>query len=289
MSVAQAPHWPFLIDVYFFLGGLAGGAFVIATVANLLDPARYRAVVRTGYYVSLAALLPCPIILVVDLGVPARFLNMLGTFNVSSPMSMGAWALLFFSVAAGLAALFTFLEDIGRARNLSGPKVVVGVIGGFFAFFLAAYPGVLIGATAVPLWTNGHALGALFLAVGASSGAAAIALILAVARSRRETLARVNLATALAVLIQLVALALFIGSVSASGSASSLTALGRLLGGDHGTLFWGGAVVAGSVLPLVLAFLNARRSSVGLTAVASVLVLLGAFLVKTVIMVAGQA
>ena len=129
MGLLQSPHWPFLIDVYFFLGGLAGGAFVIATVASLLNARRHREVVRVGYYVALAALIPCPLILIVDLGVPSRFLNMLMRFNVDSPMSMGAWALLGFSVCAFLAALFTLLEDLGRARDLARVKLVVGVIG----------------------------------------------------------------------------------------------------------------------------------------------------------------
>jgi formate-dependent nitrite reductase membrane component NrfD len=40
MSLLQSPHWPFLIDVYFFLGGLAGGAFVIATAATILNARR---------------------------------------------------------------------------------------------------------------------------------------------------------------------------------------------------------------------------------------------------------
>lgn len=289
MTPLQSPHWPFLIDVYFFLGGLAAGAFVIATVASLLNPTRYRDVVRVGYYLALLALIPCPIILIVDLGVPSRFLNMLTTFNVTSPMSMGAWALLFFSAAAGLAALFTLLEDTGKGRDFGTLKLAVGVVGGFFAFFLAAYPGVLLGATARPLWTNGHSLGALFLAVGASSGAAAIALILAVLRRRSgATLARVNVATVTALVIQLVAIALFLVSVSASGSAASTQALGALLGGSYGVLFWLGAIVVGMLVPLGLGVMTMRRPSVGLTAVASVLVLVGGFLVKTVIMAVGQ-
>src|SRR6266850_5195006 len=207
MSLLQSPHWPFLIDVYFFLGGLAGGAFVIATVANLLDATRYRGVVRVGYYLALAALLPCPLILIVDLGVPARFMNMVLTFNPLSPMSMGAWALLGFSTAAFLAAFLTLLEDLGKARNLSAPKLIVGLIGGFLGFFLAAYPGVLLGATARPLWINAHTLGALFLAVGASSGAAAMALVLAaVSRRSGDGIARLATTTVLAVVIQLVAM-----------------------------------------------------------------------------------
>jgi formate-dependent nitrite reductase membrane component NrfD len=288
-GLLQSPHWPFLIDVYFFIGGLAGGAFVIATIANLLAPQRFRDVIRVGYYLAFLALIPCPIILIVDLGVPARFVNMLLAFNPMSPMSMGAWALAGFGACAFLAALFTLLEDTGRARNLSGPKLVVGIIGGFFGFFLAAYPGVLLGATARPLWAFSHSLGALFLAVGASSGAAAMALILVLlGRRAAEGVGTLRTMFVLALLIQLVSVIIFIGSVQMSGSSAALRALGGLMSGSFGALFWVGAIVVGSVVPLALGLLDMRRPSVGLTAVASILVLVGGFITKYVIMAAGQ-
>jgi formate-dependent nitrite reductase membrane component NrfD len=289
MGLLQSPHWPFLIDVYFFLGGLAGGAFVFATAAQILNPKRYRDVVRAGYYLALAALIPCPLILIVDLGVPSRFLNMITRFNVDSPMSMGAWALLGFSACAFLAALFTFLEDLGRARNFALQKRVVGVIGSAFGFFLAAYPGVLLGATARPLWIEGHALGALFLAVGASSGAAAMALILLLmGRRTAEQVPSVRTMTVVALVIQLVALVVFVTSVQGSGSDASTAALKLLTEGRFAALFWGGAIAIGSVLPLVLGLVDLRRRTFGLTALTSVLVLAGGFLVKYVIMAAGQ-
>ena len=289
MALLQSPHWPVLIDVFFFLGGLAGGAFVIATVATLINSARYRSVVRVGYYLALLALLPCPLILVVDLGVPARFMNMLFRFNTLSPMSMGAWALLGFSVCAFLAALFTFLEDTRRARNMSAGKLIVGIIGGFFGFFLAAYPGVLLGATARPLWIDGHALGALFLSVGASTAAATIALVLLVIGQRaRQEIAAVRTMTVIALAIQLVSVVIFLASVQISGRPASVAALQILTAGRFATLFWGGAIVAGLILPLLLGLLDLRRRSVALTALTSVLVLAGGFVVKYVIMAAGQ-
>lgn len=289
MALLQSPHWPFLIDVYFFLGGLAGGAFVFATAAQLLNPARYRDVVRAGYYLALAALLPCPLILIVDLGVPSRFLNMILRFNIDSPMSMGAWALLGFSACAFLAALLTALEDLGRARNLSGLKRLAGVAGSAFGFFLAAYPGVLLGATARPMWSEGHALGALFLAVGASSAAAGMALILMVMGRRAvDQVASARTMMVLALVIQLAALAVFVVSVQSSGSVAATTALTVLTSGRFAAVFWGGAIVLGSVLPLLLGIVDLRRRSFGLTAVTSLLVLIGGFLVKYVIMAAGQ-
>jgi len=196
-GLLKSADWPVLIDLYFFLGGIAGGAFVIATIANLLGHERYRDIVRVGYYIAFLAVIPGPIILTVDLGLPTRFLHMLmvakpsleigrdavtvGPFHLKpfSPMNAGAWALLAFSACAFLAALDVFLEHRG-GRSMRTFRGVVGVIGTFFGFFLAAYPGVLIGATARPLFVSAHCLGALFLAVGASTGSAAIALILSV-------------------------------------------------------------------------------------------------------------
>lgn len=290
MEILQSPHWPLLIDVYFFLGGLAGGAFVIATIASFVDARRYRDVVRVGYYLALVALLPCPIILIVDLGVPVRFLNMLRVFNTISPMSMGAWALLGFSVMAGLAALLTLLEDTSRMRDASGAKRLIGAIGAFFGFFLAAYPGVLLGATTRPLWVHGHALGALFLAVGASTGAAAIALIIVAMRGRAgNVLAGLNSVIVVVLVIQAVSIAIFLASVAGASSPSASRALAVLLSGSHAALFWLGAVVIGTVAPLLLGLMGMRRASAGATAVTAVLVLVGGFVVKTVILMAGQA
>lgn len=289
MALLQSPHWPFLIDVYFFLGGLAGGAFVFATAAQILNPRRYRDVVRAGYYLALAALIPCPLILIVDLGVPSRFLNMMMRFNTDSPMSMGAWALLGFSACAFLAALFTLMEDLGRARNVAGIKRLVGVVGSAFGFFLAAYPGVLLGATARPLWIEGHALGALFLVVGASSAAAAIALTLLLMGHRTaDQVGSVRTMTVVALVVQLIAIGVFVASVQNSGSLASTTALKLLTTGPFAALFWGGAIVVGSVLPLLLGLVDLRRRSFGLTALTALLVLVGGFLVKYVIMAAGQ-
>ena len=307
-GLLQSSDWPLLIDLYFFLGGIAGGAFVIATIANLLDGQRYRDVVRVGYYIAFLAIIPAPIMLIVDLGLPTRFLHMMmvakpsaeigmdaitvGPFHFKpfSPMNAGAWALLGFSVFAFLAALDVFLEH-RSGRSMSGLRLIVGVIGGFFGFFLAAYPGVLLGATARPLFVSAHWLGALFLAVGASTGGAAIALVLSLlGGQRREALSRLMRFTAFTLLLQLVALALFIVAVRMAGSARIGQALTQLLFGPYSLTFWLGAVVVGIVAPLVLQLAGGiKKAGAGVAALVSVLILIGGFLVKHVIIAAGQA
>lgn len=307
-GLLKSADWPFLIDLYFFLGGLAGGAFVIATVANLFGGGRHRDIVRIGYYVAFLAILPGPLFLALDLGLPTRFLHMLmvskpsveigmdaltvGPFHLKpfSPMSVGAWALLGFSVLAFLAALDVFREDRG-GRSMRTLRVVVGVIGGFFGFFIAAYPGVLLGATARPLFVSAHWLGALFLVVGASTGGAAIALILSLLGGQaRESLSRLMRFTAFALVLELAALVLFIIAVQMAGSARIGQALAQLLSGPYSLAFWLGAVVVGIVVPLGLQVAGGiKRAAPGMTALVSALILIGGFIVKYVIIAAGQA
>ena len=306
-GLLKSADWPLLIDVYFFLGGIAGGAFVIATIANLIDSERYKSVVRVGYYVALLAVIPAPILLIVDLGLPTRFMHMLmvskpstaigegaitlGPFHVKplSPMSAGAWALLAFSGCAFLAALDVFLEQRG-GRGFPGLRLIVGLVGSVFGFFLAAYPGVLLGATARPLFVSGHWLGALFLAVGASTGGAAIALVLAlVGGDRRDALAPLMRAVVAALIVQAVALVLFIVTVRMSGSTGISRALTPLLSGQYSLTFWLGAVMVGLVVPLAFGFTGGlRRTSAGLAALVAVLVLVGGFVIKYVLIAAGQ-
>src|SRR5947209_14155071 len=75
--VLQGAVWHWAIIWYFFFGGLAAGCYVIASLAALFGSREDRVVTRTGYYLSLLALLPCPPLLILDLGKPERFLHML--------------------------------------------------------------------------------------------------------------------------------------------------------------------------------------------------------------------
>jgi hypothetical protein len=99
--VLQRAVWHWAIIWYFFFGGLAAGCYVIASIAALFGSREDRVVTRTGYYLSLVALLPCPPLLIIDLGKPERFLHMLRVFKVKSPMSMGTWGVVSFSLFCG--------------------------------------------------------------------------------------------------------------------------------------------------------------------------------------------
>jgi anaerobic dimethyl sulfoxide reductase subunit C (anchor subunit) len=311
MPYLHSPEWPLLIDLYFFLVGLAGGAFMAAGVAEIFGSDRDRVVTRIGTYVALLALIPGPLFLIVDLGVPSRFLHMLmvpkgsteigmgaitiGPFHVKpySPMNLGAWALLGFGACAAVVAVTLFLEDRRGVGTLAGVRKVVGTIGLLFAFFVAAYPGQLLAATAQPFWTSARPLGALFLAVGASSGMATVALILSLqGPAVSGSLAKVRRAYTVAVVLQALALIGVLTAV-AGGPAWSAARVRMLTSGSHAMLFWAGAVVVGLLAPLALelrdGFFQGYRRGRGQVALASALILIGGFLTKLLIFAVGQA
>jgi polysulfide reductase-like protein len=98
-----------------------------------------------------------PILLIMDLGRPHLFLNMLRVFKHRSAMSMGAWILSAFGACAvpGVIALELHAHQIfpGTLDQLLRLAAGIFIFGAaIFGTLLATYTGVLIGATAIPAW-----------------------------------------------------------------------------------------------------------------------------------------
>jgi hypothetical protein len=154
-AVVKPPVWTWEIPLYFFMGGLAGMSAVIASGAIIfhqVDLARAAIWVAT-----IAGAVLSPILLVMDLGRPHLFLNMLRVFKYRSAMSMGAWILSLFGacVVPGLIGLELHAHQIFTGTFdefllVAGSIFVFGAA--IFGTLLATYTGVLIGATAIPAW-----------------------------------------------------------------------------------------------------------------------------------------
>jgi formate-dependent nitrite reductase membrane component NrfD len=167
--VMKAPVWTWEVPLYFWFGGIAAGSCFVALACDLAGDEKSARIARR---VSLGAVAPSPVLLTMDLGRPARFLNMLRIFKPRSPMSMGAWCLVGFSnIAAGAVAL----DLLGRRREAKALNGVNAVLGGY----LGSYTGVLLAATAVPLWARSRLfLGPIFVSTATATGAAACRLTL---------------------------------------------------------------------------------------------------------------
>ena len=139
----------------FSLAVSAGMSAVIASWRRDLSPCRScaRGHVGGGH----AGAILSPLLLIMDLGRPQLFINMLRVFKHRSAMSMGAWILSFFGACAvpGLIALELHAHQIFPGTLDQLLRVVAGIFifaSAFFGTLLATYTGVLIGATAIPAW-----------------------------------------------------------------------------------------------------------------------------------------
>jgi formate-dependent nitrite reductase membrane component NrfD len=195
-----APEWTWYILFYFFLAGLSGGSYLLATLLRYWGDPADEPVARVGFYAAFAAIVPCPLLLTLDLTRPLRFWHMLFNttpgefglnFKLGSPMSVGVWAVVVFSLFASVSFVDALVRDdrlrhplAGRFASLldGGMGKAWHVVGAAFGLFIAGYTGVLLAVSNQPIWSDSWALGGLFVASGLSGSAA---LLLLLARYRR--------------------------------------------------------------------------------------------------------
>src|SRR5437763_8977644 len=152
--IVKPPVWTWEIPVYFFVGGLAGMAAIIALAALAFH---HLDLARAAMWLAVIGAILSPILLTMDLGRPRLFMNMLRVFKYKSPMSVGAWILTVFGACAGpgLIALEVHAHQIFSGTLDQFVRVAADLLifgSAFLGMFLATYTGVLIGATAIPAW-----------------------------------------------------------------------------------------------------------------------------------------
>lgn len=221
----NAPNWEWWILLYFYCAGIAGGLYTLATLMRLTGTPAAAPVVRVAYLWVLPLCILCGIFLTIDLGKPLDFWHMMVNttpgesglnFKYWSPISLGTWALLIFSIFA----LIAFIENwqLGRATGAAtrgnGGMTVIHVIGSLFGLFLASYTGVVLSVSNQPLWSDSWAIGALFVASAFSAAAAVMALI------ERGADARLANAERYFAVLEILTIVLFFWTVASAGTVS---------------------------------------------------------------------
>src|SRR5438876_4349550 len=153
--VVKPPVWTWEVPLYLFFGGIGGMSGVIALGAVLFH---HVDLARAAIWITaIAGAVISPILLIMDLGRPHLFLNMLRVFNHRFAMSLGVWILTTFgtSSVAGLIPLELHAHQIfpgtlDQLLRLAAGLLIFG--SAIFGTLLATYTGVLIGATVIPVW-----------------------------------------------------------------------------------------------------------------------------------------
>ncbi|MFN2432535.1 MAG: NrfD/PsrC family molybdoenzyme membrane anchor subunit [Gemmatimonadota bacterium] len=298
----DSPHWAWYIVFYFFLGGIAGGAYATAGLLELTGH-RYHPAVDLAHLLVQPLVIACGILLVIDLGSPQRFWHMLWdltesrpAFKLGSPMSFGSWIL----TAIGALSFLSFVDALGARGELrrgpwrhGGPwrggrrvlhrgpwGMVLAALAVLSGVMFASYTGLLLTATNQPVWSHSNFIAALFLASGLSTGVAALIVLSGWEGGAGTPAAFAPLARADTFLLALeaVLIVVFLASLGAV-TLPFLTSV-------YGVLLLGGVLVAGVLLPLAL---HARRRGAHPAPLVPLLVLAGGFLLRVVIVLAPQA
>lgn len=317
--------WGMPVIAYLFLAGVGAGAYTVS--ASILLRSGASSCGTTQFQTARYGALLAPLVLIVGTGMIIfelgtfeaaiehgefsklfRWLNLFMVINLS-PMSIGSWVLAL-CILASLGFAYTFLSATAHANDKQA-KLRNGLawIGVPLGIGVAIYTGVLLGAMpARPFW-NSPVLALLFLVSALSTGVAAILLLKALFGHRHQHQQEPNqrttddclylLTSSDLILIGFEILAIFLFFMFAHLTIGSPAAAVAVIfpGGELAGLFWWGVIVFGLLLPLAiemryvlptLLYKKAFAIPVSMEVITAVVVLIGGFILRYIVVIAGQ-
>lgn len=207
-------HWGLLIVVYPYVTGLVAGAFILASLVKVFRITEVQPVYRLALLTALAFLLVAPMPLLMHLGRPERFYEILLTPNPTSAMAMFgfvyAWYLMgvllleiWFEYRRDLVvlgqreqsplrwvhrALSLFSKDVSPEALAFDRKAIraITIIGIPSAFLLHGYVGFIFGSVKANPWWGSVLMPIVFLMSAIVSGIAMVLLLYMILTSLRR-------------------------------------------------------------------------------------------------------
>jgi formate-dependent nitrite reductase membrane component NrfD len=287
----QLQHdWAWLIAVYLFLGGVAGGAYTIGAINSFMGDERGLST-TVGLWIAFPALLIGTMFLIADLGTPSR--AVLAAMKPSTSWIARGTIIISTFMAIAFVHLvlrqFTAVGDTDGGRTLFSILSVAGIV---FAVGTMAYTGILLGASkGIPFWRTG-VVPVVFVISAMVTGHFAIMLGIAIFGDAAETSAMLrvmSLEAAVLVVVEVLAILFFLQA--AFRQPDSRESAERIL---RKRMFVLGYFVFGLAVPLVL-MLAAYRSMSGadgggiipVLAVGAVLGLMGGLILRQAVLICG--
>ena len=254
--------WGQLIAIYLFLAGIAGGAFLTASLTDLFSKNQYPKVIRSGATIAVVSIMIGLGLLVLDLGRPLSFWKLLLNVNMGSVMSIGVFIVsgftalsvvygyLIWSTATAqkkiqMTSANTEVAATAVGQGIQVFRKPVAALGVLFSVATATYTGFLLSAVTTNTFWHTPFLGIeaipflpiLFLVSAASTGLAATLLG---AFNCGDLLAykKVDMVLIILEILLIFILYLSVKPIFFSGSMAAM--------------FWLGVVSVGLIVPLLL-------------------------------------
>ncbi|MDA0305133.1 MAG: polysulfide reductase NrfD [Proteobacteria bacterium] len=315
--------WGMPVIGYLFLAGVGAGALTVSASVLLRGggggfAGQHYSIARYGAFIApLPLMIGCGLLIFelgsFDAGHWFKWINLYKTINLS-PMSIGTWLLTAF-IGVSVLYAYTFLPKTpGLGDYRDGLRTLLAWLCVPLGIATAVYTGVLLGAMpARPFW-NSPILAMLFLVSSLSTGVAVILLFRALFPGkeegaegkpmvgdyfkRRDQSAYILTASDLLLVgFELLVIGLFIMYAHLTVGAVKEAVSVILLGGNLAALFWFGVVAVGLVAPALIELyyviprlLGHQPFDVpmGVEIIVPIAILIGGFLLRYVVVIAGQ-
>ena len=274
--------WGWQPALYWFLGGMGAGAFVVAALLYFLDRQSNRKTICIASWAATACLVAGLLLLLSELTNPLRGMLLWQSFsNGTSWMTFGAWVVFAAVIVFGLMAVLSTEQWVkpvskkwkGYPKARNRMRSVLAVVGIALGLCVAVYTGILLmSVPGVPLW-NTLLLPCLFTVSALDTGAALVEIV-AVAPKRavlsNKTHRLLEASVVVLVVLEVVVLAAFLATMQGSdlttATGATAAASARLLAqGMLAPFFWLLVGACGLALPLAMAIagmvLRKRRKS----------------------------
>lgn len=280
------------IGQYFFFTGLSAGSFVISVIATLLGRREFKPIGKITAVLAPVLLIIAPMNLIADLEQPLRFWHLMFFYNWTSPITYGSFLLTAYPLVGIIYAIMVFTD---RQR----PAKVLGIIGIPLAISVHGYTGFILAlAKARALW-NTAAMPTIFIVSAMVSGIGLVVIIAAIRlkwfdkKASPETKAQdkrliLQLAQFMAYVLMMDLFLIFSDIlVLLTAHTDALEAGMLILTGNFAILFVGVELFLGALIPMILV-LGPTRKSLSAVVVASILVNIGVYAMRFVMVIGGQ-
>ncbi len=283
----QPEAFGLFIAIYFYLTGLSAGSFILSTLAYGFGMEKFKPISRIGVVLATVLLVIAPLFLLFHIGMPQRAWHLFTYLNFSSPITWGSFLLILYPINCLIYAYFMFKDNFKLTK-------IFGFIGLPLAILVHGYTGFILAfGKARALW-NTALMPILFLASAIVSGIALMILVYSIKERFFSKSKKINqdlvfsmgklLAWAIVFDLFLVGCDLIVLSISHTDAQA---AAHLLLFGKFSFLFIVVENFLGKIVPLFLLLVPKFRT-LATVIFASILVIIGIFVMRYVVVLGGE-
>jgi len=275
------------IAIYFYLTGLSAGSFILSTLAYGFGLKQYKPLGKIGVVVATIVLIIAPFFLLIHIGMPSRAWHLFVYLNMASPITWGSFLLILYPINCIIYGYFMFKENTKLTR-------IFGFIGIPLAISVHGYTGFILAfGKARALW-NTALMPILFLVSAVVSGIALMILVVIIKDrffSKEKKIDRELILSLGKLMAWMIVFDLFlVGSdliVLSISHSDAQAAAHLILAGKFSPLFLIVENLLGKIFPFIILVVP-RFRTIPWVIIASILVVIGIFFMRYVVVVGGE-